>query len=160
MGEQTKCVICSSPAVQKCSGCQNVHYCSREHQKQDWKLHKYRCIPAKVKQDPKLGRYLEATRDIKSGDIIMKEAPLITGPAQVTPPVCLGCYTLLEEGKTVSCSDCGWPFCSEACTRNEAHKPECHFTQKRGEKVSISTFGVPHPNYQCITVLRCLYQRP
>lgn len=26
-------------------------------------------------------------------------------------------------------------------------------------QVSISTFGMPHPNYQCITVLRCLYQR-
>lgn len=26
-------------------------------------------------------------------------------------------------------------------------------------QVNISTFGIPHPNYQCITVLRCLYQR-
>lgn len=25
--------------------------------------------------------------------------------------------------------------------------------------MTISTFGVPHPNYQSITVLRCLYQR-
>lgn len=25
--------------------------------------------------------------------------------------------------------------------------------------MTINTFGEPHPNYQCITVLRCLYQR-
>ncbi|XP_068617910.1 SET domain-containing protein SmydA-8 [Battus philenor] len=159
MVEQKDCAVCSAPAVQKCSGCQNVHYCCREHQKQDWKIHKFHCMPAKVKQDPKFGRYLEATRDIKAGDIILKEAPLITGPAQVTPPVCLGCYKLLEEGKTVACPKCGWSFCSKACTENELHKPECHYTQNRGEKVTISTYGVPHPNYQCLTVLRCLYQR-
>lgn len=26
-------------------------------------------------------------------------------------------------------------------------------------QVHIQTFGIPHPNYQCITVLRCLYQK-
>ncbi|KPI99744.1 Protein msta, isoform B [Papilio xuthus] len=159
MGELNQCAVCSAPAEQKCSGCQNAHYCSREHQKQDWRQHKQRCTPARVKEDTKYGRYLEATREIKAGDIIMKESPLITGPAQVTPPVCLGCYKLLEAGKTVSCADCGWPFCSEPCTRNEVHKPECLYTKNRGEKVTISSFGIPHPNYQCITVLRCLYQR-
>lgn len=25
--------------------------------------------------------------------------------------------------------------------------------------MNIINFGAPHPNYQCITVLRCLYQR-
>lgn len=159
MVTQGSCVVCLSPAIQKCSGCQMVHYCSKEHQKQDWKQHKYQCTPARVMEDPKFGRYMEATRSIKSGDIILKEKPLITGPAQVTPPVCLGCYKLLEEGKTVSCTTCGWPFCSEECTLKEEHKPECYYTEKRKEKVHITTFGMPHPNYQCITVLRCLYQR-
>ncbi|XP_072945034.1 SET domain-containing protein SmydA-8 isoform X2 [Epargyreus clarus] len=159
MVQEGECAVCSSPAIQKCSGCQSVHYCSRDHQKVHWKKHKYQCTPAKVKVDPKCGRYLESTRDIKAGDIILKETPLITGPAQVTPPVCLGCYKLLEEGKTVCCQKCGWPFCSEVCTLKDNHTPECFYTQERGEKVSISTYGMPHPNYQCITVLRCLYQR-
>ncbi|XP_026322771.1 SET domain-containing protein SmydA-8 [Hyposmocoma kahamanoa] len=153
------CAICLAPAEQKCSGCQAVHYCSREHQKEHWKQHKFQCTPARVKDDVKLGRYMEATREIKAGDIVLKEKPLITGPSQITPPVCLGCYKLLEEGKTVVCEKCGWPCCSEACTKSDEHKPECHYTQKRGEKISIATFGEPHPNYQCITVLRCLYQR-
>ncbi|XP_037877619.1 SET domain-containing protein SmydA-8 [Bombyx mori] len=159
MVEQGSCAVCLSPAPQKCSGCQYVYYCSKEHQKQDWKQHKYQCSPVRVKEDSQFGRFLEATREIKSGDIILKEKPLISGPAQVTPPVCLGCYKLLEEGKTVKCSKCGWPFCSELCTEKPEHEPECHYTEKRGEKVNITTFGSPHPNYQCITVLRCLYQR-
>ncbi|XP_041981847.1 SET domain-containing protein SmydA-8 [Aricia agestis] len=159
MPEAGTCVVCSTLTEHKCSGCQGVHYCSREHQKQDWKQHKAICSPARVKEDPKLGRYLEATRNIKPGDIVMKEEPLITGPSQITPPVCLGCYRLLEEDNIVSCEKCGWPFCSEACTQNAVHQPECFYTQSKDEKVSISSYGMPHPNYQCITVLRCLYQR-
>lgn len=155
------CYVCLAPSSQKCSGCQEVHYCSREHQKQHWKQHKHQCTPVRVKEDEKVGRFLEATRDIKPGDVVVKEKPLITGPSQVTPPVCLGCYKQLEAGKSVDCELCGWPFCSRDCTMREDHTPECHYTEKRGEKVSIpsSSFGVPHPNYQCITVLRCLYQR-
>lgn len=157
--EEGDCEVCSTKATQKCAGCQAVYYCSKEHQKQHWKSHKFLCTPAKIKEHPDLGRYLEATRDIKIGDVIMKEKPLITGPAQVTPPICLGCYKLLEEGKTVDCEKCGWPMCSQDCSKNSNHAPECYYTQKRGQKISITTFGEPHPNYQCITTLRCLYQR-
>lgn len=78
------CAICLSPAEQKCSGCQAVHYCTRDHQKQHWKMHKNQCSPVRVKEDPVCGRYLEASRDIKAGDIVLKEKPLITGPSQVT----------------------------------------------------------------------------
>lgn len=77
------CYICLAPSSQKCSGCQAVHYCSREHQKQHWKQHKHQCTPVRVKEDETVGRYLEASRDIKAGDIVMKEKALITGPAQV-----------------------------------------------------------------------------
>lgn len=83
MKEKTICAICLAPAEQKCSGCHAVHYCSREHQKEHWKQHKFQCTPARVKEDVTLGRYMEATRDIKAGDIVLKEKPLITGPSQV-----------------------------------------------------------------------------
>ncbi|XP_075980478.1 SET and MYND domain containing, arthropod-specific, member 1 [Anticarsia gemmatalis] len=159
MVSEGSCMVCLSPAINKCSGCQNVHYCSREHQKLDWKTHKFQCTPAKLKEDAKLGRYMEATREIKPGDVVMKEKPLITGPSQNTAPVCLGCYKLLEEGKVVTCEKCGWPFCSKQCTTKPEHTPECYYTQKREEKVSITVFGEPHPSYECLTVLRCLYQR-
>ncbi|GBP27660.1 SET domain-containing protein SmydA-8, isoform A [Eumeta japonica] len=159
MSEEGLCIVCAVKAKQKCASCQTVYYCSRDHQKQHWKIHKHQCTPARIRQDEKVGRYLEATRDIKVGDVILKEKALITGPAQVTPPVCLGCYRLLNEGQVFCCDKCGWPFCNENCSTNDIHLPECRYTQARGEKVSISTYGVPHPNYQCITVLRCLYQR-
>jgi len=37
------CVICNLPSTASCSKCGRAHYCSREHQVQDWKTHKARC---------------------------------------------------------------------------------------------------------------------
>lgn len=40
----TVCRACGCPGSKKCSGCQKVSYCSREHQMADWKLrHKAEC---------------------------------------------------------------------------------------------------------------------
>lgn len=110
-------------------------------------------------EDEKVGRHLVATRDIKPGDIVLKEPVLIWGPAQITVPVCLGCGKEITAENSRPCSKCGWPICSEKCENSSSHKPECYYTCQVGKKVSIKHFGVPHPSYQCITVLRCLYQR-
>ena len=40
----TLCVVCGCPGPKKCSRCQMVHYCSREHQSHDWKFgHRLYC---------------------------------------------------------------------------------------------------------------------
>jgi hypothetical protein len=40
------CCICGSAVdLLKCSVCRSVHYCGKEHQKQDWKRHKHECKP-------------------------------------------------------------------------------------------------------------------
>eukprot|EP01040_Poterioochromonas_malhamensis_P014463 gene14463-16008_t len=45
-----RCKVCGKAlafdgtALMQCSQCKNVHYCSKEHQKQDWKSHKKYCI--------------------------------------------------------------------------------------------------------------------
>ncbi|CAH1996051.1 unnamed protein product [Acanthoscelides obtectus] len=99
-----------------------------------------------------------ATRDIKPGEILLKEQPLISGPSQNTVPVCVGCYKNVDE-KSRCCSKCGWPICSEICEKAPQHIPECRYSVMRGDKVSIKNFNMIHPTYQCVTVLRCLYQK-
>lgn len=49
--EKFKCVICQKPTLNLCSNCQEVFYCSPEHQAIDWPTHKLRCMnSAKVIQ--------------------------------------------------------------------------------------------------------------
>ena len=91
------CPICKSSSVSRCTACNKVAYCSREHQKADWKAHKRDCQAWKVSQSPHLGRYLTAARDIKAGEIILQETPLLLTPPKVTPPVCPGCYVQFQD---------------------------------------------------------------
>lgn len=37
------CAVCESEALLRCGGCKIVFYCSKEHQKQHWRLHKKLC---------------------------------------------------------------------------------------------------------------------
>ncbi|XP_017777961.1 PREDICTED: protein msta [Nicrophorus vespilloides] len=159
MSEVAKCAVCQKPAQQKCSGCHLVYYCSKEHQKDNWKLHKIDCKPFKISNDPNVGRHLIATRNLKPGDVILKEPPIVWGPSQVTIPVCLGCGKGLNAKTSKPCQKCGWPMCSEICQNSPSHIPECSYTVNRGDKVNISVFDIPNPSYQCITVLRCLHSK-
>ena len=48
------CEICFIPSTLKCGLCENIYYCSVEHQKQDWRKHKKQC--AKRKADKALDK--------------------------------------------------------------------------------------------------------
>lgn len=104
-----------------------------------------------------------ASRDIKPGEIILKESPLIRGPSQITCPVCIQCLQGLDESdidKGQECRACGWPIC-QTCKSNESDNrlnqhDECAITRARGNKFSLQHYFDPHPTYQCLTVLRCL----
>jgi len=101
--ESSNCPVCSSFANFRCSGCAKVRYCSRDHQKQHWKLHKTDCCCWKIGEDGKVGRHLVASRDIKAGEIVIKEKPLLLTPPKITPPVCLGCcreFEPIEDAQT------------------------------------------------------------
>ena len=43
-----------------------------------------------------LGNHLVANKNIKEGEVILQESPLVMGPAQQTVPVCLGCYVPVD----------------------------------------------------------------
>lgn len=130
------CPVCNEPATKRCSGCSAMYYCSVDHQKQDWKNHKNVCHPFKICSDERFGRYLVATKDIKAGEVVLKESPLVQGPAQITAPVCVGCLQGLVEKKFLECERCGWPVCRRECQDRPGHQAECKFTIARGSKVS------------------------
>ncbi|XP_053998660.1 SET domain-containing protein SmydA-8-like isoform X1 [Hylaeus anthracinus] len=154
MAPQPICAICGKSGVHKCSACENAYYCSRQHQKEDWKKHSKICKPFKLTENPTLGRYYVATRNIKQGEIVIKDnKPLVDGPMHNSVPVCLRCYTMLYKTTAVPCTKCGWPLCGDC----KDHGLECDFTSsRRNDKVSITEFGYPHPSYQCINVIKVL----
>nr|XP_003704905.1 PREDICTED: protein msta, isoform A-like isoform X1 [Megachile rotundata] len=154
MENRSACAVCGGESVFKCSACGNVYYCSKKHQKEDWKRHVQFCRAFKLAESSSLGRYYIAARNIKAGEIVLKDdRPLVAGPMHNSVPVCLGCYMVLHENTAVPCTKCGWPLCQNC----KEHGTECDFTSsRRSDKVSITKFGYPHPSYQCINVIRAL----
>ncbi|XP_017885762.1 SET domain-containing protein SmydA-8-like isoform X2 [Ceratina calcarata] len=154
MDDQKICRICSKASVLKCSACEDVYYCGKRHQKKDWDEHSKLCKPFKVARNELLGRHYVATRNIKAGEIVLRdEKPMVDGPMNNCMPVCLRCYTVLKKSIATPCEKCGWPLCGKC---NE-HGLECEFTTSRREtKVSITEFDYPHPSYRCISVIRAL----
>ena len=53
-------------------------------------------LPYKICKCPELGRYLEAAKDLKKGDVLWRESPLVIGPVSITPPICLCCYVPVD----------------------------------------------------------------
>ncbi|KZC09337.1 PREDICTED: protein msta, isoform A-like [Dufourea novaeangliae] len=157
MESQTVCAVCGKTATNRCSACETVYYCSKEHQKKDWKKHTEVCTPYKLAEDSILGRHYVATRNIKVGEIILKDdQSLLAGPMHNSVPVCLGCFTALDKDIAVPCPKCGWPLCRNC----KNHGLECDFTISRKDtKVSITAFGFPHPSYQCINVIKTLHMK-
>ncbi|XP_059608080.1 SET domain-containing protein SmydA-8-like [Phlebotomus argentipes] len=149
------CGLCGAPCEKKCANCRGVFYCSVKHQREHWRSHKKSCPAFSVCRDDKVGRFLVASRNLKFGDVILKEAPLVTGPSQFTAPVCLGCLQEIHENTATKCSRCGWPMCSQECQEAETHAEECRISAARGG-ITIEHFICPHPIYQCVLTLRCL----
>ncbi|XP_034946527.1 SET domain-containing protein SmydA-8-like [Chelonus insularis] len=157
LNQMENCAICQQSAKQKCGSCKSVFYCSREHQKLDWKKHSKQCRLFEIAEDKNVGRHLIATRKIEAGEVILIEKkPLVAAPQQGTNPVCLSCYVSLTNDNATPCQKCGWPLCNNC----QEHGEECQFTvNHRDKKVSITEFGIPHPTYKCIGIVRALSLR-
>lgn len=48
MEPQPACALCGKETIHKCSACGNAYYCSKQHQKEDWKRHAQSCRAFKV----------------------------------------------------------------------------------------------------------------
>ncbi|XP_041982341.1 SET domain-containing protein SmydA-8 [Aricia agestis] len=139
------CDVCQEPANQTCGGCKLVYYCSKAHQKIGWREgHKFNCRAFKVQYSDSFGRHMVATRDIKQGEIILKEKPAVIGPKISCTPQCLTCgkkLSPMQVGNTLDfykCSLCNWPMCDSVCEQSEVHsEQECKIMTKRKYKCDI-----------------------
>ena len=122
----TNCAVCGSDASTRCSGCFSVAYCKTDCQKSHWSQHKPNCQkPFAVKESKKVGRYMVATRDIKPGEIILREKAAVVGPSlEQSKPVCLGCSASLVKTWHL-CQVCQAPLCSKKCEKHPLHVEEC-----------------------------------
>jgi len=111
-------------------------------------------LPFKIAKSAELGRYLEATKDLKKGELIFKEAPLVVGPISVTPPVCLCCYAGVDG--SYLCRKSGWPVCGPKCEKAVEKNPEVVIPHQTEGRFEIDDYSVPCYLYECIGPLRVL----
>ena len=98
------CAVCHKKGKKKnqtnlcCGKCRSTYYCSKEHQKVHWRVHKLECWPLKriptsrpppgeEEEDPFYTfqpYHFVASTEIKIGAIVMEEKPLVFWP---TPPI-------------------------------------------------------------------------
>jgi len=112
------CGFCLSPCSLLCSNCKKVSYCSKNHQKFDRKNHKPLCFPVKLQWSESFGNHLLATRDIKPGEVILADNPLVVGPRSNLPKsaqICLGCCNLIPANTSYECPYCHWLMCHADC---------------------------------------------
>ena len=52
-----------------------------------------------IERNEQFGRFLVAQTDLKPGQLIFNESPMIVGPRQLTKPICLGCHKEISDAK-------------------------------------------------------------
>ncbi|GLV35041.1 SET and MYND domain containing arthropod-specific member 4 [Carabus blaptoides fortunei] len=152
-----KCTVCLTVATITCNNCNSVHYCSKEHQKEHLKAHKNDCKLYVIRTNSILGRYIVTGRDIKQGETILKDTPIVIGPPIEASPLCLNCYKPISPSKKpFCCPKCQIaPLCSSMCSATGHNKIEC-------EKFRTSTALTAETllqHCQIIAPLRCLFLR-
>lgn len=85
-----------------------------------------------------------ANRDIKPGEIILRENSCVFGPKITSHPMCLGCLRTiipLDATDYYKCSRCNWPMCGENCENSPTHFDECRVMQNKKFISSIKNTG-------------------
>ncbi|XP_055371050.1 SET domain-containing protein SmydA-8-like [Condylostylus longicornis] len=102
------------------------------------------------------GRGVIATRDIKAGEIIFREMPLLiglTGRKESVLNTCSLCYKLLDEKKMMCPKGCSLPIC-EQCSRKQQHNKECEIYRKYGP---LEPTKIDPASLRSLTVIRGLF---
>ncbi|KAL3272855.1 hypothetical protein HHI36_014316 [Cryptolaemus montrouzieri] len=118
------CAVCKKIAVQSCSACNTTYYCSKEHQKSHWKVHKNACAPFKTTSD-EFGKTLIAIRNIEPKEKIVIKLPLIIGPVSEKEIICISCYKKIDQKSNSICPKCGLKLCGKLCENREEHIELC-----------------------------------
>ena len=80
--------------LSKCSKCHAITYCSKECQVDDFVRHKWNCIPVMVTEYEGKGRGVIAARDIKMGEVIFLDKPVLKVPQN---PALFGISAVLQK---------------------------------------------------------------
>ena len=154
--DESLCAFCENVAKTRCTACLKVYYCSKEHQKLDWKNHAKNCSVLKLVKDTSGRKYYVATRNIKVGELVYEEKePIVIGPLShvSNTPSCLSCYIKLTKETAIPCKTCGWPLCPDCKT----HGPECEFARKiLNQKISVTDFEDSNMTYGIVIAARSL----
>ena len=104
------------------------------------------------------GHYLIASKDLKAGETIISEYPMVAGPVYTkSKPVCLQCLKkLTKPSDVINCARCKAPLCSVQCSNGQWHAMECGIFKESGFEFDIQNWDDDCPVYSCITVLRGL----
>lgn len=96
-----------------------------------------------------------AARDIKAGELILKESPLVVGPRINTSLLCLGCFRVLSKNYKL-CQKCGLaPVCGANCELKSPHADyECEFYRRYSGENFKNDFVIS--NLQLVMPLKCL----
>ncbi|KAK5646516.1 hypothetical protein RI129_004980 [Pyrocoelia pectoralis] len=100
------------------------------------------------------GRGLFANRDIKVGEIIFRDNPIILGPrsSMLCPIVCVSCYS--QENLYPCSRNCGLPICSNQCENSKLHNKECQLLV--GWKTECFQSEINLSLLKCLTPIRSL----
>ncbi|XP_058446372.1 SET domain-containing protein SmydA-8 [Malaya genurostris] len=118
----------------------------------------------KVLENPELGRYALADKNLKAGDVLFEETPFAIGPKLDSPPVCLECSCPVDgNASDQKCAKCGWPLCEECIAKENDivyHRKECAiFVKNKVKFQNVDDSTASCTQLDCITPLRVLLEK-
>ncbi|XP_075223000.1 SET domain-containing protein SmydA-8-like isoform X2 [Lycorma delicatula] len=144
------CVLCKLKGQINCSGCGVVQYCSLQHMKEHSSVHKPLCKSYIISKNEVFGRFIVASRNIKQGEIIFQEEPLVFGPGEESSvPICFSCGSI----PGTICQICNVALiCRPDCSGKFHSNLECKTYKKISAKLNSNNFLTS----KLILPLRCI----